>query len=417
MKQRLARQQHKEPSAMDFRLTAQDEAFRLEVRDFIRKNWDPKDFSAHDINVRSYDFDNPASRENDDRFVKKLVKKGWYTMHWPKEWGGQEAPFSRQFVYTEELGYANAPGGQPEANITGAIMIHGSDYLQKEFLPKMAKGDIHWAQGFSEPNAGTDLASLQTRAVEEGDEFVVTGQKMWSSGSQFADWYHILVRTDPNAPKHRGISYLVMQLRDEKGNYLPGITRRPIIDFFGRWRWNEFFLDGVRVPKRNIIGEVNRGWYAAMTVLNFERTGIDQAARHIGAFDRFVAMARKLAFNGKPVLDDPLVKHKLADLRIVLEVDRLLAYRVAWMQAKGEVPQAEGAMSGWRTLHTSKYWIWPTFAQILGPYMALQKGEGRAPGNGMYGANYMLSQNESGGGGGIALGANIIAWRGLGLPR
>ena len=402
---------------MDFRLSPDAEIFREEVRAFIREHYSSKDFDAHSINVRSYDFDSAASRQNDQDFILKLVDKGWYTMHWPKEWGGQDAPFDRQFAYLEELGYADAPEGSPAANITGAIMIHGSDWLKQQLIPKMGRAEIDWAQGYSEPNAGTDLASLQTRGVEDGDDIVVTGQKMWSSGSHFSDWYHILVRTDPNAPKHRGITYLAMQLKDDDGNLMPGITLRPLYDFFGRRRWNEVFLDEVRVPKRYLIGELNRGWYAAMTTLNFERTGIDNAARHIGIFDRFIAMARDLRINGETPLSDGVNRHQLADLRVTLEIDRMLAYRVAAMQAQGEVPQAEGAMSGWRTLHTSKYWIWPIFAKILGPYTALLKGESRAPGNGIYGTNYMLSQNESGGGGGIALGANIIAWRGLGLPR
>ena len=268
----------------------------------------------------------------------------------------------------------------------------------------MARAEIDWAQGYSEPNAGTDLASLQTRGVEDGDDIVVTGQKIWSSGSHFSNWYHILVRTDPNAPKHRGITYLAMQLTDDDGKMMPGITLRPLFDFFGTRRWNEVFMDEVRVPKRYMIGEMNRGWYAAMTTLNFERTGIDNASRQIGIFDRFIAMARDLRFNGEPILDNPVTRHQLADLRVTLEIDRMLAYRVAAMQAAGEVPQAEGAMSGWRILHTSKYWMWPTFARALGPYVALLKGEHRAPGNGIYGTNYMLSQNESGGGGGIASG-------------
>lgn len=402
---------------MDFRLSPEAETFRDEVRAFLKENWDPRDFEAHSINVRSIDFANAESRKHDHEFIKKLVDKGWYTMHWPEEFGGANAPFDNQFVYMEELGYADAPEGTPSANITGAIMFHGSDWLKEQFLPKMATADIDWAQGYSEPNAGTDLASLQTRGVEDGDDIVVTGQKIWSSGSHFSNWYHILVRTDPSAPKHRGITYLAMQLTDDDGNMMPGITLRPLYDFFGTRRWNEVFMDEVRVPKRYLIGEMNRGWYAAMTTLNFERTGIDNAARQIGVFDRFITMARDVKFNGESILNNGVTRHQLADLRVTLEIDRMLAYRVAAMQAAGEVPQAEGAMSGWRVLHTSKYWLWPTFARALGPYIALHKPESRAPGDGIYGTHYMLSQNESGGGGGIALGANIIAWRGLGLPR
>ncbi|MDA1096599.1 MAG: acyl-CoA dehydrogenase family protein [Chloroflexi bacterium] len=402
---------------MDFQFSHEDEAFRLEVRQFIKSNWKTKDFDLHTLNVRAYDVVNEDLRAKTQVLEKKLVAKGWWTMHWPVAWGGQDASFGKQFAYVEELGYADAPRGYPETNVTGVLMIHGNEWLKRQLLPKMARAEIDWAQGYSEPNAGTDLASLQTRGVEDGDDIVVTGQKIWTSVSNHSDWYHVLVRTDPTAPKHRGITYLAMPLRDERGELMPGIVMRPLIDFFGQRRWNEVFMEGVRVPKRYVIGEMNRGWYAAMTTLNFERTGIESAARNIGTLDRFIALARRLKFNGEPVLEDDLVRHKLADIRMTLEADRMLSYRVASMQARGEVPQAEGAISGWRALHTSKYVFWPRLAQIIGPYMQALKGEHRAPGNGIIGTNYMLSQNESGGGGGIALGANIIANRGLGLPR
>ncbi|MDA1097335.1 MAG: acyl-CoA dehydrogenase family protein, partial [Chloroflexi bacterium] len=238
---------------MDFQLTAAEETFRKEVRSFLDANWDPKGFDAHTLNVRAYDFDNPDSREHDKEFIKKLVDKGWYTMAWPKEYGGMDAPVGMQMVYGQELSYAGAPSGSPASNITGAIMLHGDEAMKNRFLPKMARNEIDWAQGFSEPNAGTDLASLQTRGVEDGDDIVVTGQKIWSSGSHFADWYHVLVRTDPSAPKHRGITYRAMQLKDEKGNQTPGVTLRPLYDFFGRRRWNEVFMDDVRVPKSMMI--------------------------------------------------------------------------------------------------------------------------------------------------------------------
>ena len=404
---------------MDFNLTVEEETFRQEVRQFLDEHWDPKDFDAHTLNVRAYDFDNPDSRAHDDEFTKKLVDKGWYTMSWPKEWGGMDAPIGMQMVYGQELSYAGAPAGSPSSNITGALMFHASDEMKNHFLPRMARNEVDWAQGFSEPNAGTDLASLQTRAVEDGDDFVVTGQKIWSSGSHFADWYHVLVRTDPSAPKHRGITYLAMQLKDDEGKQMPGVTLRPLYDFFGRRRWNEVFMDEVRVPKSRMIGEMNRGWYAAMTTLNFERTGGAAAsAGSLGVLDRFVAEMRRTKFQGESPLKDPLARHKLADLRITLEADRVLAYRVAWMQAKGEVPQAEGAISGYRTQLTAKFHTWPTLAKIVGDYSVLLKGEGRAPGNGIYGTNNALAMSIGfGGGGGILLGPNIIAQRGLGLPR
>ena len=403
---------------MDFTLAPEDEAFRLEVREFLRTEWDPAGFDGHSMPVRAYDFDNPASREHDKAFIRRLIDRGWYTMHWPENWGGEDAPLGKQFVYQEELAYVNAPDGTPASNVTGAIMLHASDEMKQRFLPKMAQNEVDWAQGFSEPNAGTDLANLQTRAVEDGDDFVVTGQKIWSSGSHFADWYHVLVRTDPTAPKHRGITYLMMQLKDEDGNQMPGITLRPLYDMLGRRRWNEVFMDEVRVPKQYLIGEVNRGWYAAMTTLNFERTGSAAAARHIGILDRFIELMRQTRFNGQPVLGDPLVRHKLADLRVILEADRMLGYRVAWLQAKGEVPQAEGAIQGYRNQLTANRHFWPTLSSIILDYKTALKGETRAPHSGIYGTNnHLVLSIGFGGGGGILLGPNIIAQRGLGLPR
>lgn len=403
---------------MDLRMSAEDEAFRLEVRSFLQAEWDPKDYDAYSMNVWSYDFDNLAARDHAKEFQKKIIDKGWWLMSWPKEYGGDDAPISRQLVYSEEMAYHNAPASQPQGNIGGAIMIHGTDWAKENFLQGMRDNTIDWAQGFSEPNAGTDLASLQTRGVEDGDDFVVTGQKIWSSGSHFANWYHVLVRTDATAPKHRGITYLMMQLKDDKGEQMPGITLRPLYDMLGRRRWNEVFMDEVRVPKRQIIGEVNRGWYAAMTTLNFERTGIEGATRLIGVLDRFIAEMGRTKFNGQSVLEDPVLRHRLADARITLETDRMLAYRVAAMQAKGEVPEKEGMISGLRALLTAKNTFWPALGHAIGPYAALLKGEKRAPANGVYGTNYALSMTTGfGGGGGILLSPNLIAQRGLGLPR
>ena len=403
---------------MDFRMSAEDEVFRQEVRSFLKQEWDPKDYDAYSMNVWSYDFDNPAARAHAKEFQQKLIQKNWWLQSWPKEYGGGDIPISKQLVFSEEMAYHNAPASQPQGNVAGAIMLHGAEPMKSTFLQGMADNSIDWAQGFSEPNAGTDLASLQTRAVEDGDDFVVTGQKIWSSGSHFANWYHVLVRTDPSAPKHRGITYLAMQIKDDQGNQMPGVTLRPLYDMLGRRRWNEVFMDEVRVPKSRVIGEVNRGWYAAMTTLNFERTGIESSARLIGVLDRFLAVMRRTKFNGESPLADPVLRHKLADARINLETDRMLAYRVAAMQARGEVPEKEGMMSGLRALTTAKFTFWPTLAKAIGPYSALLKGEKRSIANGIYGTNYALSMTTGfGGGGGILRSPNLIAQRGLGLPR
>ncbi len=401
---------------MDFTFAPEDEAFRQEIRDFVRREWDPKNYNT-DLNVFGYDFDSADYREDAKIFQKKLVENGYWTMAWPEEYGGKGLPLSRQVIYADELAYAGAPQGSPGANITGAIMYHADDSIKDEFLGKMATNDIDWAQGFSEPNAGTDLASLTTRAVEDGDDFVVTGQKIWSSGSHYANWYHVLTRTDPSAPKHRGITYLIMQLKDDDGGQMPGITLRPLYDMFGRRRWNEVFMDEVRVPKRQVIGEVNRGWYAAMTTLNFERAG-GTGARNVAVLEKFLDMARNMTFNGEPVLNDPLVRNQLADLRIRVETGRMLSLRLIWLQSQGEVPQSESLIANLYSSMMAKFNFWPALAQIMGPYRALLQGEKRSPDNGMYGTNYALSMVTGyAGGGGILLAPGLIAQRGLGLPR
>jgi len=396
---------------VDYRFSSEDEAFRQEVKDFLREEW-------HPVPYRQYggiaaDMELPEIQAQTHEFTKKLVDKGWYTMSWPEEAGGQDAPAGRQIVYAEELAYAGAPQGAPAGNITGAIMIHGSPRLKSEFLPQMANGDIEWAQGFSEPNAGTDLASLQTRAVKDGDSYVVSGQKIWTSGAYRANWGHFLVRTDQDAPKHRGISYLVVDMKT------PGITLRPLYDMLGRHYWSEVFLDEVRVPADNMLGEENRGWYAAMTTLNFERTGgPGRAAGLLAHLDHFLDMCKETKFNGKPVLDDVTVKRQLADLRIQIEITRALSYRVAWVNSHGGEAVLEGSTLNYRSHLLTQFQFEPTLVKIIRYHRLFGIDEERALGHGMYGTRYTMDQGHGfAGGGGLWLAPNIIAQRGLGLPR
>ncbi|MDA1096365.1 MAG: acyl-CoA dehydrogenase family protein [Chloroflexi bacterium] len=396
---------------MDYRLSVEDETFRHEVREFLKKEWRP-------VYYREYggiaaDMERPEIQAQSKEFAKKLVGKGWYTMSWPKELGGQDAPAGKQIVYAEELGYAGAPPGSPAGNITGAIMFHGSPTLKQDFLPKMANADVEWAQGFSEPNAGTDLASLQTRAVRDGDSFVISGQKIWTSGAYRANWGHFLTRTNPDAPKHRGISYFVVDMKT------PGITLRPLYDMLGRHYWSEVFLDEVRVPADNMIGEEDRGWYAAMTTLNFERVGgPGRAASLLAHLDHFLDIAKETKFNGRPVLDDPVVKRQLAELRIQIEITRALAYRVAWVQSKGGEAAVEGSTLNYRGHLLSQFMFEPTLVKIIRYHRLFGIDEERALGHGMYGTKYIMEQGHGfAGGGGLWLAPNIIAQRGLGLPR
>ena len=404
---------------MDFRLAAEEVALQEEARAFARTEWtekvaEPKGWD--EIGLLSPFHADPDALAAQRDFSKKLVQKGWWTMHWPEEFGGRAASITEQLAYREGMAYEGAPASFGGGLVAPVLMLHGSDWQKDEFLPKMASADIDFAQGFSEPNAGSDLASLQTRAVRDGDDYVINGQKIWTSGAHYGEWYHVLVRTDPDAPKHRGISYVLMQLRDDDGDVMPGITLRPLYDMTGTRRWSEVFFDNVRVPVRNLIGEENRGWYAAMTTLSFERSGIETAAKYLGELERFVDVMRGTRFNGEPVLNDPLIRHKVADLKIELETRRMLSYRVAFMQSRGELPVKEGSMGkAWGDMLGKK---WPQLmASILQEYGRLGLGESRAPMGGYPGFRYGSMHGSGLGGGTTEVQLNIIAQRGLGLPR
>ena len=404
---------------MDFRLAAEDQALQNEARAFTRTEWTEKVAEPRgwdEIGLLSpFHADTDALAAQRD-FSKKLVDKGWWTMHWPEEYGGRAASITTQLAYREGMAYEGAPASFGGGLVAPVLMLHGTDWQKEEFLPKMASADIDFAQGFSEPNAGSDLASLQTRAVRDGDDYVINGQKIWTSGAHYGEWYHVLVRTDPDAPKHRGISYVLMQLRDDEGEVMPGITLRPLFDMTRTRRWSEVFFDNVRVPVRNLIGEENRGWYAAMTTLSFERSGIETAAKYLGEMDRFIAVVRDIRYNGAPVLSDPILRHRVADLKIELETRRMLSYRVAFMQSRGELPVKEASMGkAWGDMLGKK---WPVLmASILQEYGRLDLGEPRAPMGGSPGFRYGAMHGSGLGGGTTEVQRNIIAQRGLGLPR
>ncbi|MBI4236411.1 MAG: acyl-CoA dehydrogenase family protein [Chloroflexi bacterium] len=400
---------------MDFRFTAEEESFRREVRGFIEREWRPMDrgYDTESIYTASWDREVEEAKQVADAFEKKLVARGWWTMHWPREQGGQEASIGRQLVYTEEMAYGGAPAILGGSFVAPMLMTHGQQWQKREFLPRIASADLDFVQGFTEPNAGSDLASLQTRALRDGDEYVVSGQKTWISyvPRPKQRWGHFLVRTDPSAPKHRGISYLLIDMES------PGIVARPLYDGFGRWRHSEIFLDSVRVPARNLIGEENRGWYAAMTTLSFERANsVERPARLRRSMDQFLDFAGSAP--GNYVLADPVAKNQLADLRIELEVHRMMAYRVAWLQSRGEVPVKEASISRiWNGGMGQR--LFRTFARLLRQHGTLLPGapEEWTPVGGFIASNSFTCVSNSLGGGSFEIQRNIIAQRALGLPR
>ena len=397
---------------VDFADTAEQAAFRSEVRAFLTENLPEALKIRDDSDGRGFD-----ERPSDERakalqqWRDKLVEKRWIAPAWPKEYGGGELTTMEQFILNETFAETRSPRlGVPDVGST--IMVHGTDEQKAEFLPKMVKGETRWCQGYSEPGSGSDLASLQTRAVRDGDDFIINGQKIWTSGAQTADWIHILTRTDPEAPKHRGISYFMVKMDT------PGITVRPIQQMHDVGGFTETFYEDVRVPAKNMIGDYNRGWYVSTTTLDFERSGV---ARTIGTrtqFDRLLKFAQQedSAGPGRKVTDSDVNRHSLADTAIEMEVGKFLSYRVAWMQSRNLVPNYESSMQKMFGSETAQRNA-QRGINMLGLRGALRPQSPHAAIEGRYCMLYMSSVSLTIAAGTSEIQRNIIATRGLGLPR
>ena len=382
---------------MDFGWNEEERAFRDKVRDFIHSNWqggDAEEEGAED-----------GSWERLREYQKEMAKNGWLTMAWPKEYGGQAANFMEQMIFAEESALVGAPGG---AGLVGpTLMIHGTEEQKREHLPKIAAAETVWAQGYSEPGSGSDLASLQTRAVRDGDDFVINGQKIWTSGAHHADWIHVLTRTDPDAPKHRGISYFMVPMST------PGISVRPLEQMHGAHGFNETFFEDVRVPAKNMIGEENRGWYVATTTLDFERSGVGRAAAVAMHLKAFMDFAQDPANDVE--LSDP-ERHSIAEWKLEAEVGRTIGYRVAWMQGQNLVPNYEASMS--KVFNTEATQRGARRAiNMLGLHGQLKPASPHSVINGMFCQLYMSSVARTIAAGSSEIQRNVIATRGLGLPR
>ena len=271
-------------------------------------------------------------------------------------------------------------------------------------------GDIQWCQGYSEPESGSDLASLATRAVLDGDEFVVNGSKIWTSMAQYADWIMLLTRTDPDAPRHRGITFMLVDMKS------PGIEVRPVINMAGRHEFNQVIFDNVRVPRGNVVGEENQGWYVAVTLLDFERSGIDYSASGRRLLDDVKAYAAETKRDGELLIKLPWVRSLLADRYMECEAARLMAYNVAYMQEQGLVPTKEASMSKVFGSEAAQH-ASAAALEILGPYGALAREEKWAPLKGRVQEIWMCAFAGTIAAGTSEIQRNIIAGRGLSLPR
>jgi|DewCreStandDraft_1066081.scaffolds.fasta_scaffold00356_4 alkylation response protein AidB-like acyl-CoA dehydrogenase len=391
---------------MDFRLSPAQRALRDEVRAWLRATLGPN-WVGEDADVVDQDWQTALW------FNRQLARRGWLVPAWPMEYGGQGWSPVEQLILTEELVYARAPAG---ARLFGVHMVgptlilHGTQEQKRRFLPPIARGEVVWCQGFSEPGAGSDLASLQTRAVRDGDDYVINGQKIWTTAGHRADWMILLARTDPDAPKHRGITYFLVDMTS------PGITVRPLINMVGRHEFNEVFFENVRVPAENVVGEVNRGWYVATTTLDLERSSIAAMANGRRMLDDLLAFCRAERWDGLRLIDHPRVRPVLADLHIGVEVGRLFSYRVAWLQAQGRVPNVEASQAKLFAAELSQK-VAQGGMRVLALYGPLREGSPWARIGGRFATHYLWTVSQTYAGGSVEIQRQIIAVRGLGLPR
>ena len=388
---------------MDFRFTEEQDAFRRQVRAFLKQSLG-EDWRGIDPDAYFHDENWARIRE----LTTKLAQKGWLTLAWPREYGGQGRPHIEQMIYNEEMAYFRAPMRDVSIG-TGtagpAIILYGTDEQKSRFLPEIARGSAVYCQGFSEPEAGSDLASLQLRAVEDGDDFVVNGSKIWTSGAHRATHCYLMARTDPEAPKHRGISVFIVDMDT------PGIEVRPIINMFNVHYFNEVLFSDVRVPKANMIGEKDRGWYVAAASLDFERSGVERFASNQRSLEDLAKLARETARS-----QDPVIRNRLADLWVSNAAGRMVAYNVAWMQSQGLLPNKEASISKLMGSEIAQR-IHRLGVEMLGMYGILEKGskcaylEGRPAWEWMDSISFTIRAGTS------EIQRNIVATRGLGLPR
>jgi len=389
---------------MDLSYSPQEEAFRAQLRAWLQAN--PPGPEPDDLD---------AWVEYGRAWQRKLYEAGWCGVAWPKEYGGRGATLIEQIIFQEEMARAGTPQLINLAGLTmgGPVLIeHGTDEQKRRHLQKILTAEEVWCQGFSEPNAGSDLAALSTRAERIGDEFVVNGQKVWTSFARYARWCMLLVRTDPQAAKHKGITFLLVDMQS------PGITIRPLRQINGDDDFNELFFEDVRVPCANVIGAVNRGWEIAITTLMHERQTLTftRQLQSRNALSGLLRFAHSWQKNGKPATRDPLVRQMLAQACIESDVIKYSAYRGLTKSLRGGVPGPEGSIEKlfWSELYVR---MLENGLTIQGPFGQLLQGDAHVPDDGQWPHLMLYSRGRTIAAGSSEIQRNIIAERVLGLPR
>ena len=406
---------------MDWNDSPEQAEFREEVRTFIQDHL-PERYRDPNRGTGLFEGGWQSDRKSDDdsaqaaarEWAESLAGRGWIAPHWPKKFGGAGLTVTEQFIFNHEMAKAGAPavGGMGVSMLGPTLIVHGSEEQQAEHLPKILSGEVAWAEGYSEPGAGSDLASLQTRAVRDGDEYILNGQKIWTSGAHHADWLFALVRTDPDAPKHRGISFLLMDRNT------PGITVRPLIDMGWGHVFNETFFEDVRVPAKNRVGEENRGWYVGMTLLDYERSGIGTSVMARRQLMDLIGYAHTdVGRQRSSFASNTSLRGEVVDRLIEIEIEESMSLRIVSIQAAGQIPNYESSMVkmfGSESLQR----LQRVGTRAFGLYANIWDEESDyAPLRAMFTHGYVWSVPMTIAGGTSEIQRNIIATRGLGLPR
>ena len=391
---------------MDFDFTAEQRAFLAEVEAFLDANDDPEVFDLTRENMAQI-VDTPARRA----FMAKLAERGWLGITWPKEWGGKEGDGVYEYLLNEALAGRGGPQIGKGVGIIGKTLLrHGSERLKAEFLPQILNAEIEFAVGYSEPDAGSDAAAMRLKAERDGDEWILNGQKIWTTSAHFADWYWVGARTDPDAPKHHGITLFLVPMNH------PGLTIKAIWTM-GDERTNEVFFDDVRVPNDYVVGELGRGFQYISEALDLERFTMFTFSPIKQRLNLLIDHVRTATRDGEPLRDDPLVRSRIAELSTKAEVARVLGLRFLAKSLKGgAAPTAEASEYKLFATEFSKE-LANAAMDLAGPGTQLRVGTDDAPMRGRAESTYRYTVLDTIGGGTSEVQKNIISRRKLGLPK
>lgn len=393
---------------MDFRFRDTEYAFLRDVRAFLEEEARRPD--ADEVMDPNREADSMLADSPERRaFNRRLAERGYLGMSWPKQYGGQELPGIYEYLLNEELASRGAPLiGKGVGCIGKTLIRHGSEKLKQEFLPKILRAEIEFALGYSEPGAGSDLASLQLKATRKGNGWLLNGQKAWTTSAHFADWYWLAARTDPKAPKHKGISLFLVPMDH------PGLSSHPT-ETMADHRTNQVFVDDVWVSDDYMVGELNDGWRYICEALDFERFTMFTISPLIKKFEALLDELRRTERGGQPLLEDRALRRDIARLAVDVETAKMLQRRVIVAAGKGGVPAIEAAMCKLFTTELSQR-IADLALDLLGPQALLSKEAEGAPAAGKWEHSYRGTVIDTIGGGSSEVQKNIIARRGLGLP-